>query len=220
MAHLSRQIAFLQQRFRAKRMRAFIAAFQVTGATRILDVGGTPDIWETLAVRPRVTFANMPRAREAFLTGFDRVAADGRALPFPDGTFDIVFSNSVIEHLGPAENQRLFAREIRRTGKAYWVQTPNRHFWLETHLLTPFIHWLPRNWAAWIIQRFTVWQWIARPRADQKEFYLKHFLRDIRLLGTRDMQEFFPEATIRKERFLGLTKSVIAYACVAGRAAR
>jgi SAM-dependent methyltransferase len=191
-------------------MRAFATAFGCTEATRILDVGGTPGIWETLPVRPRVTFANMPRAREAFQPGFDRVAADGRALPFPGGAFDIVFSNSVIEHLGTAENQERFAREIRRVGKAYWVQTPNRYFWLETHLLTPFVHWLPRAWSARIVPRFTIWEWIARPRPDEKEFYLGHFLKDVRLLGARDMRKLFPEAAIRKERFFGLTKSIVA----------
>ncbi|MGA2435708.1 MAG: hypothetical protein ABSG25_10525, partial [Bryobacteraceae bacterium] len=83
----ARLFGALQRRFRSRRMCAFATAFGCTEATRILDVGGTPGIWETLPVLPRVTFANMPRAREAFPPGFDRVAADGRALPFPGGAF-------------------------------------------------------------------------------------------------------------------------------------
>ncbi|WP_255695553.1 methyltransferase domain-containing protein [Rhodohalobacter sp. 614A] len=44
---------------------------------------------------------------------------------FEDKSFDVVFSNSVIEHVGSFENQRRFADEVRRVGKAYWVQTPD-----------------------------------------------------------------------------------------------
>ncbi len=207
---MNRLFNALQRRFRSSRMSAFAATFQITAHTRILDVGGTPSIWESLPLRPRLTFVNMPRAREAFWSGFDCVAADGRALPFRDRAFDIVFSNSVIEHLGAAENQQRFAREISRVGKSYWAQTPNRFFWLESHLLTPFVHFLPRAWCARIIRRFTVWQWVARPRAAEREYYLNHFLNDVRLLGPQDLRKLFPGAAIRKERLLGFTKSLIA----------
>jgi 2-polyprenyl-3-methyl-5-hydroxy-6-metoxy-1,4-benzoquinol methylase len=63
-------------------------------------------------------------------------------------SFDIVFSNSVIEHVGDAESQQQFAHEIARVGRAYWVQTPNRRFPVEPHLLTPFLHFLPTRWSA------------------------------------------------------------------------
>ena len=74
------------------------------------------------------------------------MAGDGRALPFRDEAFDVVFSNSVIEHVGDAASQRRFAREVARVGRAYWVQTPNRWFPVEQHLLTPLVHWLPKSW--------------------------------------------------------------------------
>lgn len=76
---------------------------------------------------------------------FSYVQGDGRNLPYTNNEFDIVFSNSVIEHVGTFEDQKRFAEEIRRVAKSYWVQTPNRHFPVETHLIAPFIHFLPRN---------------------------------------------------------------------------
>src|SRR5207302_1278502 len=100
-------------------MRRFVRTFAVTAETRILDVGGTPFNWSLLDVQPRVTIVNMPRAREAFDAQFQSVFADGRALPFPDRSFDIVFSNSVIEHVGDFESQRHFASEIARVGRSY-----------------------------------------------------------------------------------------------------
>lgn len=191
-------------------MRRFAREFGVTSETRILDVGGTPFNWLLLDVRPRITIVNMPRAREAFDEHFTCVFADGRALPFADHSFDIVFSNSVIEHVGDRESQRQFAEEITRVGRAYWVQTPNRMFPVEPHLLTPFLHFLPAAWQRRIARKFTVWALIERPSPDRWEFYIEHYLRDIRLLDAGDMQRLFPGAEIVRERLGGLTKALIA----------
>src|SRR5215472_14037858 len=102
------------QRFRERRMREFVARFGITAETRILDVGGTPANWLLAPVRPRVTLLNMPRGQERGDPGFTFVSGDGCQLPFRDQSFEIVFSNSVIEHVGSRDQQRRFAEEIRR----------------------------------------------------------------------------------------------------------
>lgn len=196
------------RQFRSRRMRRFEKAFGVTDETRILDVGGTPLNWAFLSVQPRITMLNTPR--ESVDAGFTWVWGDGRQLPFRDGSFDIVFSNSVIEHVGDAGSQRQFAREIARVGKAYWVQTPNRTFPIEPHLLTPFLHFLPGRWQRAIARRFTVWAMIERPSRDRWEFYIEHYLRDIRLLDAGDMRRLFPGAEVVRERLGGWTKALIA----------
>ena len=196
--------------FRSRRMRRFAGVFGVTDETRILDVGGTPFNWSLVDVRPRVTIVNMPRAREAFDVQFTSVFADGRDLPFRDRSFDIVFSNSVIEHVGDRESQSRFAREIARVGRAYWIETPNRGFPVEPHLFTPFLHFLPLAWQRFIARRFTIWAMLERPSQDRWEFYIEHYLRDIRLLDAGDLRCLFPGAVILRERLGGLTKSLIA----------
>src|SRR5262245_25250334 len=148
----------------------------VTPSTRILDVGGTPANWALLPVRPRVVMLNLPRALEPADSGMPWVFADGCRLPFRDRSFDVVFSNSVIEHVGDARRQEEFAREIARVGVRYFVQTPNRWFPVEHHLLTPLIHFLPRSWQRRLVERFTIWEWLTRPRPDQREFFLRHYL--------------------------------------------
>ncbi len=182
----------------------------VTEGTRILDIGGTPFNWRLLSIQPAVTVLNTPRGQEeAGDPGFTFVSGDGCRLPFGDRSFDIVFSNSVIEHVGSAEKQREFAREVVRVGRAYYVQTPNRFFPVEQHLLTPVLHLLPRRWQLWIAPRFTVWALLVRPSPDRREFYIQHYLNDVRLLTKRTLGELFPEDGVRCEKWLGLNKSLI-----------
>jgi hypothetical protein len=199
----------ISRHFRARRMATFLAALNPTGDTSILDVGGTPATWSDLPVRPRVVILNMPRESEAF-DGMLCVGGDGCALPFRDQAFDIVFSNSVIEHVGCWEKQQRFAAEVARVGRRYWVQTPNRYFPIETHLLTPFLHLLPRSWQLRIAPRFTVWSMLTGVSREQREWYVRHFLDDIRLLDASQMVRLFPGARIIRERAGGFVKSLIA----------
>jgi SAM-dependent methyltransferase len=191
-------------------MRRFVRDFGITAQTRVLDIGGTLYNWTLAPVRPRLTLLNLPRAREGVSEGVDWVAADGCALPFGDSSFDVVFSNSVIEHLATIERQRLFAAEVARVGKRYCVQTPNRWFPVETHLLTPCVHFLPKRWQAPLVRRWTVWAMLTGIQGERKHFYIEHYLAGVRLLDRRELQALFPRATVVSERFLGLTKSLIA----------
>src|SRR5207245_11001065 len=83
-----------------------------------------------------------------FAAGFPRVTAvqaAGRERSFPDGAFDLGFSNAVVEHVaGGREAQRRFVHELCRVAGRVFVTTPNRFFPLEVHSLLPFAHWLPR----------------------------------------------------------------------------
>jgi SAM-dependent methyltransferase len=191
-------------------MERFIADFGITPQTRVLDIGGTLYNWTLTPVRPKLTLLNMPRAFEPAPEDVDRVAADGCVLPFAEGAFDVVFSNSVIEHLTTSERQQQFASEVMRVGKRCYVQTPNRWFPVETHLLTPFVHYLPKRWQAPLVRRATVWALVTGIKGDRRHFYIEHYLSDVRLLDRKEMQALFPQATIVSERFLGFGKSLIA----------
>jgi hypothetical protein len=136
------------------------------------------------------------------------VAGDAREMPgFQDQSFDVVFSNSVIEHVGDFHNQQKMAGEIRRIGKRYFVQTPNRGFPMEPHFLFPFFQFLPFSTRVWIASHYKV-GWYCRPNdpvAARRE------VEAIRLLKKRELQSLFPEAKLYQERFFGMTKSFIAY---------
>lgn len=131
-------------------------------------------------------------------------------LPMEDRAFDIVYSNSAIEHVtGPdfsderefqktaAAHQRLFADEIRRVGKAYFVQTPNIHFPIESHALLPLVGYLSARRNRQLSRLL-------------KGVWIKQWSGGARLLNRRQMRELFSDASIVSERFLGITKSWIA----------
>ncbi len=201
----------LQRRFRARRMALLARTLGITRDTRVLDVGGTVDIWRLAPVMPRLVLLNQARARYEIGSAEAVVLGDGTRLPFADGSFDLVFSNSVIEHVGSRLEQARFASEIARVGKQYWVQTPNRYFPIEHHLWTPCVHWLPRPWQAAILKRFSVWKLVTNYDAAERDFYVQHYLNSIRLLSASDLGALFTDAIVARERFLGWTKSLIAY---------
>lgn len=83
-------------------------------------------------------------------TGFRYWEVRDTALPFEDGSFDVVLSNHVIEHVGDAAAQRQHLLEIRRLlrpqGLAY-LAVPSRWMVIEPHFRLAFLSWLPRGIA-------------------------------------------------------------------------
>lgn len=116
------------------------------------------------------------------------------------GSFDFVFSNSVIEHVGNHQDQLRMAREVCRVGKRYFIQTPNRYFPLEPHFL-------PLGIRVWLMQNFNLGWFPKTPDRQQA----REIVDGIRLLGKEDFRSLFPNAMIYEEKVLGITKSFVAY---------
>jgi SAM-dependent methyltransferase len=187
-------------------MRRFQKQFCLTSDTRVLDVGGSIFNWNLVPQPPRLTMLNIhfPELSNRMPCGW--IIADARHLPFKDRAFDIVYSNSVIEHLSTFESQNQMAAECVRVGQQIYIQTPNRRFFVEPHLLTPFIHWLPLTWQRKLLRNFTIWGLIVRPSQARCEA----FLEEVRLLDEKEMRRLFPKTEIWHERVFWLTKSLIA----------
>lgn len=103
--------------------------------------------------------------------GCPLVRGDARGLPFPDGSFDYVVSNAVIEHVGGTEGARAMVRESRRVARrAVYHTTPDRRFPIEVHTQLPLLHWLPPRWQTpvfrWAGQAYFPQQvWLFTPRS-------------------------------------------------------
>ena len=91
-------------------------------------------------------------------------------MPFPDGAFDVVHSNAVIEHVGGATRQRLMVSEALRVARRAFVTTPNRRFPIEVHTRLPLVHWLPDGLAD------RAYDAAGKPFAKELELLSKHEL--------------------------------------------
>jgi hypothetical protein len=196
--------------FRAQRMKTFYDVLEIKAETKILDVGGAPWLWMIAAEQglpqPQITILNIFPEHRQLPPNMRWIVGDGCNLPFEDKEFDVVFSNSVIEHLGCYDSQSSFAREIRRVGRNYWVQTPDPRFPVEPHYLSPFIHWLPVEQRRKIARYGTVWGLLERPTQVEVD----EMVNEIRLIRQMDMEALFPDAELINERWMGLPKSLIA----------
>jgi len=197
---------------RRRRLRPFAKFLEESrGARRILDVGGTQDFWQSVTCvwgggRSIVLLNTLEE--KVSMPGVSFVKGDAKDLSqFKSKEFDVVFSNSMLEHLETYANQRLAASEMRRVGKKYFVQTPNYWFPIEPHFMFPFFHFLSGGIRCFLVKHFAL-GWYPRIGEEKNA---REAIRRIRLLKEHEMRRLFPEAVIRKEKILFLTKSIIAY---------
>lgn len=208
----------LGNRFRQRRavqIRELITRLNESkGSVRILDIGGTLSYWSIFdrsflqAMNVSITLLN--------LEGQDRIIDDqifkshtgnGCHMPeFPDRSFDLVHSNSVIEHVGTWSNMVQFAQEVKRVGQSYYIQTPNYWFPYEPHFHFPFFQWLPLPIKLRLILRFELG---FMPRAKNLDEAMR-ICESTNLLNKSMLACLFPNATILREKLLFLTKSFMA----------
>ena len=201
----------MAMRERVKMFEMFMQLAAPTPETSVLDVGVSADqhrpetnFFEKMYPHPaRLTATGMEDASflERERPGVTFVLADGRTLPFPDHSFDLVVSFAVLEHVGSRANQRRFIEELCRVGKRVFVTTPNRWFPVEFHTLSPFLHWLPAPTFRRIL------------RSLGRDFYASE--DQLNLLSAHEMRELFPPGFTVKpshHRLWGWVSNLIYYA--------
>ena len=205
--HIQTFLGHLIRPFRKRRMMKFIETFRPRADQTILDVGGSAYNWDLVNFQGSVVMLNLdPVIGEQARANMKFVVGDGTALAYEDDAFDIVFSNSVIEHVGGYENQRQMANEIRRVGRRFFVQTPNKRFPLEPHFLFPWFQYLPLATRAWLVNRFDVGWYKRIPDAVAARAEVE----SIQLLTKGRLSALFPGARVHEEKLAGLTKSFVA----------
>jgi SAM-dependent methyltransferase len=192
-----------RHRWRTARMRAFVDKLKPAPHTRVLDVGGTAAMWDLVDVPLDVWLLNQPNvvehARRHARPDRHFVVGDACDLSrFEDGEFAIVFSNSVIEHLGDPARVKRFAAEVRRVGVRYWVQTPCYLFPIEAHTGWPFYWFYPRALRGTIARRIdsaAASEAVSDPIGGTTWFTL------------RELRALFPDGEVFTERAAGWPKS-------------
>lgn len=204
--------------FRAKRfelVRGLIEAILAEkGEADILDLGGTETYWrigrDFLSAnrgRIRITMVNpevFPVEDAVIFTSIQGDATD--AALFAGREFDLVHSNSVIEHVGWAPDMQRFADNTRRLGRRYYMQTPNYWFPYEPHFRFPGFQYLPESLRRLMLRTMRLGFFKPVRNANTARDIIDHH----RLASARQVRAFFPDAAVSFEKFRGLNKSIIA----------
>ncbi len=210
-------------RFERRRSNLILNHIELDSKKKILDLGGGDGRRMAHLFPGRTEGIYIADIRQQDLEiagdkyGFETILLDESGkLDYPDNYFDFIFCNSVIEHVTvdkkdiynilsnhefrvqSLKRQEVMAREIRRVGRSYFVQTPNKNFLIESHLWFPFPYlYLPRLKQIRLIRLLN-------------RFWVKRTSPDFSLLTFRDMKMLFPESDIIREKSLCFTKSLIA----------
>jgi hypothetical protein len=192
-------------RFRQNRNEEFKRRFPNLADMRVLDLGGTAVSWRVLDLRPgRVTIVNLGHADGPYEPWMDVVHADACTGGF--GKYDLVFSNSLLEHLGGHARRRQFVDVVQESASSWWIQTPYRYFPIEPHWLFPGFQFLPFRARLLVCQH---WSTLHEPaRKDRAE--AAELVASTELISATEMRAYFPEGEIWYDRVAGLPKSLVA----------
>ncbi len=203
----------LSRKSREQKFALFSAIFKPRLEDRILDIGASgrtfpPYTFEDFYPYPEqivgagIALEDVKAAKRIYPRS-RYVTCDGCDLPFPDKSFEIVFSNAVLEHVVGAGRQEKFAREVMRVGKSWFVTTPNYWFPFESHSYLLFYQFLPLGLQRRYHQLFGK---LADGRAQ-----------DIELLSATRLQRLFPSSSIARLRVTFWPETLVAYFARASR---
>lgn len=195
-------------RRRARRWEWLARVFPDLDQMSVIDLGGDAATWTRSPSHPKhvhVVNIDTPPAEVPDWITVDH--GDACALPaeIASRRYDLVFSNSVIEHVGGHERRLRFAESVHLMAPAHWVQTPYRYFPVEPHWIAPGMQFLPVRARAGLARRW--------PLAHVRSADLRDALTGVlwtELLDRSQMRYYFPDSRVLSERLAGLTKSLIA----------
>lgn len=198
----------LAGRWRRRRASWLTETFPDLAQMSVIDLGGRLDTWTAAEVRPRrVHVVNLEPVPTEVPPWAEVDHGDACALPrhITDRRYDLVFSNSVLEHVGGHERRLRFADAVHSLADAHWVQTPYRYFPIEPHWLAPGMQFLPVRSRIALARRW--------PLAHSPAKTYDAAVRDVLwtdLVDRSQMRHYFPRSRLRVERLVGLPKSLIA----------
>ncbi len=195
-------------RARLRRWNLLRATFPGIEHMHVIDLGGRASDWLSSPVQPgAVTVLNLVEQEAVPDRRIATVRGDACDVPpeIREGRFDLVFSNSLIEHVGGHARRVQVAETVGQLSDRHWVQTPYRYFPIEPHWMLPGLQFFPHRAQATLARHWPLPPWRPSDQAAALEEVL-----NIELLTRTQMQYYFPDSELRFERFVGLPKSLIA----------
>ena len=199
--------------YQRRKMYDLFLGLGVLPEDTILDVGATSDqsydhsnyLEAWYPHKSKITAVGLDDGAaflEAVWPGVRFTKADGRNLPYREGSFDYVHSSAVLEHVGGRSQQLAFISEsIRVARKGVFLTTPNRWFPIEFHTLLPLVHWLPASLSRQLLTQIG------------REFFADE--QNLNLLSSNDILRLAREFNSRgnfellRVRLLGWTSNLI-----------
>lgn len=182
-----------------------------TKKIRILDVGGEARFWQNVDFdisKYDITVINLLYSEEKKVGGITTKYGNALDLSFvPKESVDVIFSNSVIEHVGSWQDQITMAKQVLSFEAPIFLQTPNYWFPMEPHFLFPFFQFLPLKVRAFLLYNFNLGEY---GRMKPWERALTE-VKMVKLLKKRELLKLFPSCTIRHERVMGLTSGFLVF---------
>jgi hypothetical protein len=194
----------LTRRIRQRRNEEFKRTFPDLADMRVLDLGGTAVSWRVLGLRARnVTVVNLDEVKGPEEPWLEYVRGDACAGGF--GQYDLVFSNSLMEHLGGHTRRRQFADVVRESAPSWWIQTPYRYFPVEPHWVFPGFQFMPFRTRVFISQH---WSMLHMPACKDRTA-AEELVASVELISASEMRSYFPTGQIWFERIAGIPKSIV-----------
>jgi hypothetical protein len=173
----------------------------------VLDMGGTIDFWSDSPTRPSfVTLVNLSVERHAHKPIWAELVEHDACGFRPTRNYDLVISNSLIEHVGGPFQRRALAEIIQCAAERHWIQTPYRYFPVEPHYVLPGMQFLPLRARVAVAQRRS----FGPGNRDVPYAAAIDEVQSVDLLSITEMHRLFPDSDLWIERWLGLPKSLIA----------
>ena len=196
----------LRKNSRKKKYDYFIEMMQPEREQFILDIGASngPFLEQDYPHRDRIIALDISMSDLIELhQRYPQVICilgNGKQLPFKDHVIPVIFANAVIEHVGDYENQKLFAEEIQRVSRKYFITTPNKNFPFEFHFKLPCYQFVPKSIQKWLNRKFGIGLW-----------YRKGVWEDIHLLNIRKLKKLFPNSEFIKVKVTIYPETLICY---------
>jgi len=195
----------LTHRCRQRRHEELRSRFPNLEKMRVLDLGGTVAAWRVSTLRPlSVTIVNLQHGQDCGESWMDIVYADACLGGF--GQYDLVVSNSLIEHLGGHARRQQFADVVRQAAPSWWIQTPYRYFPVEPHWVFPAFQFLPFRVRQEICHRWKIGHFGAQVNMAEAA----ELVASVELISATELRGYLPESDIWFERIAGLPKSLVA----------
>lgn len=202
---MNRLFLELHRLSREKKHRLFMQLLRPDANARILNVGATgtttglQEQFECKYLHLEHVTGGGPSLEETSdycksFPGVTPLVFNGCALPFAEKSFDIVYSNAVLEHLPEPDDVVRFAREVQRVGRGWFITTPNFWYPIDPHYHLPFIQFLPEETQRKLVSK------LGKTPYDH-----------LRLLRKSDLRELFPTSEVMGCRVTFYPETLIAY---------